>query len=153
VIYNLNKVCPIRVTLDCGAVVSLVSQELVAQLGLRRSHLQAPTLSIYRSDLDTPYSAYKLRLRLTDDYSATREINIIACGVDKSGPEILLGNPDLIAGDIEIACGSQTWRWGISNKTRIEFISLEELEAAPEQIHFIRTLCWNSCLGNRIALV
>jgi len=64
------------------------------------------TLSIYRSDLDTPYSVYKLRLRLTDNYSAIYEINIIACGVNKSSLEILLGNPDLIAGDIKITCGS-----------------------------------------------
>lgn len=118
----------IRALLDTGASVSLISQRLVAELQLKPVESDLPTLAWIDSERRPTYGAYPVHLRITDDAGVERVMDFIAYGVDKEGPEVLIGNHTLQRVGAIIDLGCQTWKFGVASVDHIELISPEEMD-------------------------
>ena len=122
----------VKVVLDPGASVSLVSQRLVAQLALKAEPSDLPTLAWVDGERKQTYGAYSIHLRITDDQGTERMMDFIAYGVDKEGPEILLGNHTLHKSGVHMDLASQTWRLGVTLPSHIEMVSPDILDTEAE---------------------
>ena len=73
---------------------------------------------------------------MTDDAGAQRLIDVVAYGVDKEGPEVLLGNHTLNKYAIQMDLGAQTWKYGLANSSDIELVTADMLDP-DEKVGFI----------------
>ncbi len=94
--------------LDPGARVSLISQRLVVQLQLKTIESELPTLAWVNEERKQTYGAYALHMRMKDDHGTQRLMNFIVYGVDKEGPEILIGNHTLQKFGVQMDLSTQT---------------------------------------------
>lgn len=125
----------LRVMLDPGAAVTLISETTAQLLGLERLNSELPTLGWIQSERKSTYGAYALDMRLQDDNSVERMVHATAYGADMTGIEVLLGNYTLQTEDVQIDCGKQRWRWGITSADHVELVGLHEvLQGAEDPI-------------------
>lgn len=118
----------VRAVLDPGASVTLISQRLVVQLGLKKENSDLPVLAWVDHERKQTYGAYAIHLRITDDQGVERLMDFLAYGVDKEGPEILLGNHTLQKAAAIMDLGAQVWRFGLSGPEDIELITPEDMD-------------------------
>jgi hypothetical protein len=108
-------------------------------LGLKPLQSDLPTLAWIDKARQPTYGAYAVHMRITDDDGTERVMDFTAYGVDKEGPEILLGNHTLHKFAIIIDLGPQTWRFGVASPDHIELITAKEMAEEPNAA-FLGTL-------------
>ena len=116
--------------LDPGASVSLISQRLAVKLQLKPIQSDLPTLAWVYNERKLTYGAYALHTRMKDDHGTQRLMDFVAYGVDKEGPEILLGNHTLHKFGVQMDLGKQKWKFGLQGPEDIELIDANELDPA-----------------------
>ena len=99
-----------------------------------------PQLAWVGKERKATYASYDVQVRLTDDRGEIRKAAVTAYGVDKEGPEILLGNPFLHKHDVQLDCGRQQWRWGLVDPARVQLITADQLEEQEGPFHFLGVL-------------
>lgn len=86
---------------------------------------ELPTLAWVGEERKATYGAYALRLRIEDDSHVERTLDIIAYGVDKEGPAILLGNHTLQECGATLDLSTQTWKLGLASAGDIELVEYD----------------------------
>lgn len=130
----------VRIILDPCADVSLVSQTLAVTMDLQPADVEPLTLSWVGNEVKQTYAAYELEVRLTDDRGEERKSRALVYGVDKTGPEVLLGNPFLYLQGVQIDCRNQTWRWRLTDPSKIELLDVPQFEKEGAGIQFLGIL-------------
>ncbi|GAM82719.1 hypothetical protein ANO11243_007040 [Dothideomycetidae sp. 11243] len=120
--------------------VSLVSQTLAVTMDLQPADVEPLTLSWVGNEVKQTYAAYELEVRLTDDRGEERKSRALVYGVDKTGPEVLLGNPFLYLQGVQIDCRNQTWRWRLTDPSKIELLDVPQFEKEGAGIQFLGIL-------------
>lgn len=144
-------------TFDTGAQITALSQSFAVQHGLQKVDAALPRLQWIGKQQTVCYGAYWLPVRLTDDAGESREHRILAYGVDKDGPELLLGRYTLRTLGIDISNGTDTWRYGrILTHSKIERISFKnlkrEIKTTDVPVHFVGMLRLYVDLGGQAAI-
>ena len=119
----------LSVLLDTGAQVTLVSGLVARELELEKIDSELPKLSGIGTETQLSHGAYKLTARLVDDRGEEKELTFIAYEATLPNQDIILGTYTLEAHQVQIDCGTRTWRWGVKDATEIELITVAELEA------------------------
>ena len=118
--------------LDTGAQVSLISGITAQELELEKVDSELPKLSGIGASTQQSHGAYKLVARLADDRGEEKSVAVTTYEADLKGQDVILGMHTLEAYQVQIDCGSRTWRWGIVDSTEVELITIEGLEKSDE---------------------
>ena len=117
----------VSATLDTGAMVTCVDQRLAVQHSLRKVDADLPMLTWLQDQSIHCYGAYLLPLKFRDSRGEERKHKVLAYGVDKADPPLLIGRHTLKTLGIDIANGTDSWRWGLQ-ATQLSTVSLRGLE-------------------------
>lgn len=118
---------PIRVTLDPGGAVSVINQAMAKQLNLTPVESDLPVLVWVNSKREYCYAAYEVDLRATDDKGESRAFSATVYGIDKEGPDLLIGNSTLKKQGVTIDCGTQLFRFGLVDEARVQLVELDDI--------------------------
>ena len=82
----------VQAVLDSRAAVNLIDQATALLCELEPAPDKPPQLAWVGAERKNTYAAHKVRMSIKDDFGEKRIVEFVAFGVDKEGPELVLGN-------------------------------------------------------------
>ena len=117
----------VSAALDTGAMVTCIDQRLAVEHELTRTEAELPMLTWLQNQHIQCYGAYILPLKFRDSKGVAQKHDVLAYGVDRAEPPLLIGRHTLKKLGIDIENGTDSWRWGLRD-SQLSRISVETLK-------------------------
>ena len=117
----------VSAALDTGAMVTCIDQRLAVEHELTRTEAELPMLTWLQNQHIQCYGAYILPLKFRDSKGVAQKHDVLAYGVDRAEPPLLIGRHTLKKLGIDIENRTDSWRWGLRD-SQLSRISVETLK-------------------------